>query len=119
MSPGSAMALLSLPPVRGAAALLFLVLVGSVPFMDDSDLGILARLGLGGALVTLGTPIWVMTLQGFWRGVARWGGRGDRGGAPWGVGEAWGARWLRQSASVAAAPLGSEVRSERGSRRRG
>ena len=69
MSPGSAMALLSLPPVRGAAALLFLVLVGSVPFMDDSDLGILARLGLGGALVTLGTPIWVMTLQGFWRDV--------------------------------------------------
>ena len=56
---------------------------------------------------------------GFRRAVDRWGGRGGRGGAPWGVGEAWGARWLRQSASVAAAPLGSEVRSERESRRRG
>ena len=29
---------------------------------------------------------------GFRRAVDRWGGRGGRGGAPWGVGEPWGGR---------------------------
>ena len=31
-------------------------------------------------------------MQGFRRDVDRWGGRGGRGGASWGVGEAWGGR---------------------------
>ena len=61
----------------------------------------------------------VTALQGFRRAVDRWGGRGGPGGAPGCIGEARDARWLRQSASVAAAPFGPEVRSERESRRRG
>ena len=51
--------------------------------------------------------------------VRRRGGRGRHCGALGGVGEARGGWWPRRTASVATAPFGSEVRSERESRRRG
>ena len=88
---------------------------------------LLARQGRHGVRRIDGGELrWPATERRWWRRCRASGGPwvggeegGGRGGAPWGVGEAWGARWLRQSASVAAAPLGSEVRSERESRRRG
>ena len=50
------------------------------------------------------------SLQGFRRAVDRWGGRGGRGGASWGVGEAWGGRWPRWFSSAAAGAFGEENR---------
>ena len=88
---------------------------------------LLARQGRHGVRRIDGGELrWPATERRWWRRCRASGGPwvggeegGGRGGAPWGVGEAWGARWLRQSASVAAAPFGPEVRSERESRRRG
>ena len=58
-------------------------------------------------------------LRGFSGHVSRRGGRGRHCGALGGVGEARGGWWPRRTALVATAPFGSEVRSERESRRRG
>ena len=88
---------------------------------------LLARQGRHGVRRIDGGELrWPATERRWWRRCRASGGPwvggeegGGRGGAPWGVGEAWGARWLRQSASVAAAPFVPEVRSERESRRRG
>ena len=54
------------------------------------------------------------TLQGFRRGVARWGGRGDRGGASERIGEARQWLWPRQQRAAVTTVLGHERKESRG-----
>lgn len=69
MNPRSATFLLSLPPVRGFASVLFLVLVTAVPVSDDDELGAMARIVMVVVVLMLGTVIWAATLSGFVRDV--------------------------------------------------
>lgn len=64
MSPQAATSCLSAPPIRGFFSLLFLLLLGAVPF-QDGDLGFWARFGGAVFLLLLGTMIWTVTLMGF------------------------------------------------------
>ena len=59
-------------------------------------------------------------MQGLRRSVARWGGRGHRGGASGLIGRARGGRWLRRQRTVVTAPLGfgRESETEEGERTR-
>ncbi|ATG51806.1 hypothetical protein CFK38_09940 [Brachybacterium vulturis] len=68
MSPHTARFFLSLPPVRGFFAVLFLILVTAVPFVD-SELGLAARIGTVVVVLLLGLVIWAATLSGFVRDV--------------------------------------------------
>jgi hypothetical protein len=68
MSQDTALALLRIPPVRGSASLLFLFMVTALP-LQQGDLGLWGRLGLGVLAVMLGTAVWVSTLRGFLRDV--------------------------------------------------
>lgn len=68
VSPGTATAFLSIPPVRGAVSLLMLFIVTGVSF-DEGDLSLGGRIALGIFGVLLGVVVWVMTLSGFVRDV--------------------------------------------------
>lgn len=64
MSPTTAMSLLALPPVRGAASLLFLLLLGGLAF-SESDLRVWERGAIALGVILFGAPIWMVTCTGF------------------------------------------------------
>lgn len=66
MSPRTAMGCLSIPPVRGVLSVLFLLILGSVPF-GDGDQGVGFRIAVTLVVLMLGTIIWASTLIGFHR----------------------------------------------------
>ncbi|EWS82463.1 hypothetical protein BF93_11835 [Brachybacterium phenoliresistens] len=70
VSPRCAMALLSVPPVRGALSVLFLVMFVAVTLVPGEH-GAAMRIGGGLAVLLLGVPLWSATLAGFVRDVRR------------------------------------------------
>ncbi|MFC7458188.1 hypothetical protein ACFQS2_13435 [Brachybacterium sp. GCM10030267] len=63
MSQASAMALLSIPPVRGLVSVVALLVTVTLPFQPD--LGIASRIGLALVLLLLSAVPWAVTLRGF------------------------------------------------------
>lgn len=63
------MAVLSLPPARGALSVMFLALT-PIGLMLDADIGILGRVGFSLGMLLLATPIWAWTLSGFWNDIS-------------------------------------------------
>lgn len=68
VSQSTAMFFLSMPPVRGFVALLFLLMVTALP-AQAGELGIGSRIALCVFALLLGTAVWVYTLRGFLRDV--------------------------------------------------
>ncbi|MGO2719899.1 MAG: hypothetical protein ACTIAR_06295, partial [Brachybacterium tyrofermentans] len=68
MSPRTSMGCLSIPPVRGVLSVLFLLILGAVPF-GDGDKGVGFRIAVTLVVLMLGTIIWASTLTGFHREV--------------------------------------------------
>lgn len=68
MSQRTAAFLLALPPVRGFFSLLFLLMLTAVP-LQEAEMGVGARLGLGLVVLMLGSVLWAVTLSGFVRDV--------------------------------------------------
>lgn len=62
------MGCLSIPPVRGILSVLFLLILGSVPF-GEGDKGVGFRIAVTLVVLMLGTIIWASTLIGFHREV--------------------------------------------------
>lgn len=60
------MGCLSIPPVRGVLSVLFLLILGSVPF-GDGDKGVGFRIAVTLVVLMLGTIIWASTAIGFHR----------------------------------------------------
>ena len=68
MSPRTSLGCLSIPPVRGVLSVLFLLILGAVPF-GDGDKGVGFRIAVTLVVLMLGTIIWASTLTGFHREV--------------------------------------------------
>lgn len=66
MSPRTSMGCLSIPPVRGVLSVLFLLILGTVPF-GDGDKGVGFRIAVTLVVLMLGTIIWASTIIGFHR----------------------------------------------------
>lgn len=70
-SPGCVASVLSVPPLRGAVAVLMLLITSAVAFVPAEDLGLGIRLAFIVVMLLLGAAPWAATLSGFVTDLAR------------------------------------------------